>query len=392
MLSREDHYMIKQLSKQGLFVVDIAHRIGCSEKTVRRHLNYPMPPTGKHRQKREAKLDAFKEYIDLRLTEQVWNAAVLFEEIRERGYLGGRAMLRRYIHPKRPLRSAKKTVRFETEPGYQLQHDWGEIVAEVAGSPCTINFAVNTLGFSRRFHVFAAPRQDAEHTYESLVRSFRYFGGSIKTVLVDNQKAAVLRHGQNGNIEFNAGFLQLAGHYGFIPRACKPYRARTKGKTERMVGYVKQNFFTRYRQFDSFAHVNQLLTQWLENVADKRMLRQFRQTPEERFEQEKTTLSPLPSGDFDTSYFDIRQVAWDSYIEVRGNRYSVPQTYCGQPVTIRITLDEGLRIYSNDLLVASHQLTTATSGWQRVAEHHQPLWQQVCGVEHRPLSVYEELL
>jgi hypothetical protein len=159
-----------------------------------------------------------------------------------------------------------------------------------------------------------------------------------------------------------------------------------------MVGYVKQNFFTRYRQFDSFAHVNQLLTQWLENVADKRMLRQFRQTPEERFEQEKTTLSPLPSGDFDTSYFDIRQVAWDSYIEVRGNRYSVPQTYCGQPVTIRITLDEGLRIYSNDLLVASHQLTTATSGWQRVAEHHQPLWQQVCGVEHRPLSVYEELL
>ena len=70
----------------------------------------------------------------------------------------------------------------------------------------------------------------------------------------------------------------------------------------------------------------------------------------------------------------------------------VPQTYCGQPVTIRITLDEGLRIYSNDLLVASHQLTTATSGWQTVAEHHQPLWQQVCGVEHRPLSVYEELL
>ena len=60
MLSREDHYMIKQLSKQGLFVVDIAHRIGCSEKTVRRHLNYPMPPTGKHRQKREAKLDAFR--------------------------------------------------------------------------------------------------------------------------------------------------------------------------------------------------------------------------------------------------------------------------------------------------------------------------------------------
>ncbi len=92
------------------------------------------------------------------------------------------------------MRPSKKTVRFETQPGYQLQHDWGEVEAEVAGQRCRVNFAVNTLGFSRRFHVFAAPKQDAEHTYESLVRAFRYFGGSVKTVLVDNQKAAVLKN------------------------------------------------------------------------------------------------------------------------------------------------------------------------------------------------------
>ncbi|MDA4393416.1 Mu transposase domain-containing protein, partial [Escherichia coli] len=94
----------------------------------------------------------------------------------------------------------------------------------------------------------------------------------------------------------------------------------------------------------------------------------------------------------DTSYFDIRHVSWDSYIEVGGNRYSVPEALCGQPVSIRISLDDELRIYSNEKLVASHRLCSASSGWQTVPEHHAPLWQQVSQVEHRPLSAYEELL
>ncbi|HFK2399897.1 TPA: IS21 family transposase, partial [Escherichia coli] len=270
---------------------------------------------------------------------------------------------------------------FETQPGYQLQHDWGEVEVEVAGQRCKVNFAVNTLGFSRRFHVFAAPKQDAEHTYESLVRAFRYFGGCVKTVLVDNQKAAVLKN-NNGKVVFNSGFLLLADHYNFLPRACRPRRARTKGKVERMVKYLKENFFVRYRRFDSFTHVNQQLEQWIADVADKRELRQFKETPEQRFALEQEHLQPLPDTDFDTSYFDIRHVSWDSYIEVGGNRYSVPEALCGQPVSIRISLDDELRIYSNEKLVASHRLCSASSGWQTVPEHHAPLWQQVSQVEH----------
>lgn len=125
-----------------------------------------------------------------------------------------------------------------------------------------------SLGYSHRFHVFAAPCQDAEHTYESLVQAFGYFGGSVKTVLIDNQKAAVLKHENTGEIIFNAGFQSLAKQYGFIPRACRPHQPRTKGKVKRMVGYVKHNFFVHYRRFDSFAYVNQPLTQWLAQEAD----------------------------------------------------------------------------------------------------------------------------
>ncbi len=212
-----------------------------------------------------------------------------------------------------------------------------------------------------------------------------YFGGSLKTVLVDNQKAAVLKN-NNGKVVFNSGFLLLADHYGFLPRACRPRRARTKGKVERMVKYLKENFFVRYRRFDSFAHVNQLLEQWMADVADMRKLRQFRQT------QEQVHLQQLPDNDFDTSYFNIRHVSLDGYIEVGGNRYSVPESLCGHPVSIRFSLDDELRIYCNEQQVASHRLCSAASGWQTVPEHHAPLWQQVSQVEHRPLSAYEELL
>lgn len=148
MLSREDVSMIKQMRQQGVYIVDIVRQVGCSEKTVRRRLKYPEPPARKTRHKM-VKLKPFMDYIDMRLAENDWNAEIILQEIKSLGYTGVRTMLRCYIQPKRRMRPGKKTVRFETQPGYQLQRNWGEVEAE----GCKINFAVNTLGFSRRPHV-----------------------------------------------------------------------------------------------------------------------------------------------------------------------------------------------------------------------------------------------
>lgn len=332
MLSREDSFMIKQLRDQGIYIEDIAHRLGCSERTVRRRLKDDKPRTGRPAKKRATKLDPFKAFIDEQLEDDIWNSEVIYQMLVERGYAGSRSTVRKYVGPKRPLRSGKKTVRYEADLGYQLQHDWGELFREVAGQRTKVYFAVNTLGSSRRFHVWGAPSLNAEHTYESIVRSLRYFGGVPRTVLVDNQKAAVLKHVSGAPPVFNQGFLELAHHYGFIAKACRPMRPRTKGKTERMVGYVKHHLFQCYRRFESFAHLNKLLEQWLQNTADQRVLRQFDQTPAERFEEERVAPKALPDIDFDTRYYDVRHVPWDAYIEVRGNRYSVQETACGDVV------------------------------------------------------------
>jgi transposase len=139
-------------------------------------------------------------------------------------------MLRAYIAPKRPLRAARATVRFETAPGQQLQNDWAQWRTIVGGREQEVHFTVNTLGYSRRFHFVALACEDAEHTYEGLILSFEYFGGVTAEVLVDNQKAEVIRHRPGAAVEFNPRFLELAAHYGFNPHACRPRCARTKGQ------------------------------------------------------------------------------------------------------------------------------------------------------------------
>lgn len=385
MLRKEDYYMIHQLARDGVFQAEIAHQMGCSTRTVRRQLLLPAPQS-RARQKR-SKLDSYKPFIDARLSDGVWNAEVILQEIRALGYEGCRTLLRTYVQPKRALRPSKATVRFETSPGKQLQHDWGEIKTQVGDQETKVYFSVNTLGSSRRFYAWASPKLDAEHTHFSLIKSFEYFNGVPAEVLVDNQKACVIHHHIDGRVEFNEGFRALAAHYDFQPKACKPRRPQTKGKTERMVGYVKANFFIRYRSFESFDHLNQLLENWLTTVADQRFLRQFQQTQLDRFSADQAAMKSLPARRFDTSYCEYRQASWDGYIEVKGNRYSIPSDYSGQMMKIRISLANELKVYDNqDQLITQHRLQSKALGWLTDAAHHQALRESV---QRRPLSDYE---
>lgn len=398
MLSKEDFAVIKALNGRGVYQKDIAEQLGVHPKTVSRALQRGSAPKGEA-VRRESKLEAYKPQVDRLLQEGVWNGRVILRELQVAGYSGGYTMLRQYIAPKRVLRAGRQTVRFETAPGKQLQSDWGEIVTQIGGVESKVYFIVNELAYSRRFHFWAASRQDAEHTYEGLIRSFEYFGGVPQEVLVDNQKAAVLSHAASGAVQFQARFVDLADHYGFTPRACRPYRARTKGKGERMVGYIKGHFFVRYRAFESLSHLNQLAEQWLKEEADQRVHGTVQEVVQERFVREAPHLQPLPAQRYDTAYREVRHVAWDGYIDVRGNRYSVPGALAGQLVTVRIGLDATLRIYHNDsdgeTLVANHSLHSVHQGWTTVAEHHAPLWSATmrsqAQVERRSLAVYEEV-
>ncbi len=392
MLRKEDWIMIQAQMERGVYQKDIADALGVHPKTVRRARDRGGAPSGRRPGARQSKLDPCKPQIDQLLQEGVWNAVVILRELEAQGYRGEVTLIRDYIRPKRVLRKSRATVRFETAPGAQLQNDWGEIWTQIAGKPHKVYFPVSTLGYSRRFHFWGTDRMDAEHTYEGIIRAFEHFGGVTQEVLVDNQKALVIANRIGDTVRFHERFLDLAGHYGFRPRACRPYRAQTKGKDERMVGYIKHHFFERYRAFESFAHLNQLALQWLAEEADQRVQGTVHEVVALRFQREAPSLAPLPQIRYDTAYRERRWVAWDGYIDVRGNRYSVPDPLRGSAVTIRITLDGRLSIYADDVQVAEHRLCAVRDGWLTDPAHHERLWRDTLQVERRDLAVYEEVL
>lgn len=164
-----------------------------------------------------------------------------------------------------------------------------------------------------------------------------------------------------------------------------------------MVGYLKGHFFVRYRSFESWAHLNQLGERWLAEEADQRLHGTVKEVVAERFAREQPTLGPLPNQRYDTSYQEVRHVAWDGYIDVRGNRYSVPGQLMGQVVSVRIGLDGSLRVYDprdpdpDRLPVASYTLRSIQEGWGTTPEHQAALWQATLNVEQRPLQAYEEV-
>lgn len=391
MLKKGDWLMIRSQAERGVYLKDIAAELGVHPRTVRRALARGGAPAGKRRRAKFAKLQPYLVQVDQLLRAGVWNSVVILREIQAQGYPGGSTTLREYIHPKRALRAGRPTVRFETAPGQQLQLDWGEVQRLVGGRLQTIDFAASTLGYSRRQFFWCTDSQDAEHSFEGLILALEYFGGVPAEVLIDNQKTMVLERLPGGGARFQERFLDLATHYGFTPRACRPYRARTKGKDERTVGYIKNHFFQRYREFDSLDHANALALLWLAEEADARVHGTVREVVATRFAREAPQLQPLPATRYDTSYREPRWVSWDGYVDVRGNRYSVPGQLCGRPVIARVALDGRLRVFADDVLVVEHLLRPAQEGWVTVPAHHADLWRQAVAVQRRDLAVYAEV-
>jgi hypothetical protein len=118
--------------------------------------------------------------------------------------------------------------------------------------------------------------------------------------------------------------------------------------------------------------------------------RTVREVVAERFAREAPHLEPLPATRYDTSYREVRFVAWDGYVDVRGNRYSVPQPCWGKPVAIRISLDGRLTVLADDVVVVEHALRPVKEGWVTHPDHHAALWRETLAVQQRDLRVYED--
>jgi transposase len=226
-ISLEEWVDVVSLHRQGLGIKTIARELDISRNAVRRALMRGGPPEY-HRADRPSKLDPFKDYLTTRLADfPSLPAITLFEEIRERGYDGGMSILKDFTYPYRQKRR-EPVVRFETPPGRQAQVDWAHLGRhELSGVTTPLYLFVMVLGYSRALFAEVVTRTDIDIFLALHVRAFGFFGGMPEEILYDNQKQAVLSHTNEG-ARFHPSLLAFAGHYGFRPRACRPYRAKTK--------------------------------------------------------------------------------------------------------------------------------------------------------------------
>jgi transposase len=245
----------------------------------------PRPPVA-------TKLDAYKGIIDARLAAYPELSAVrLLAEIRAAGYTGGYSQLKAWVRQVRPAPAPEPVVRFETPAGKQAQVDFARFTF-----PFGVRYALLVvLGYSRLLWCRFYPRQDMRTLVSGLEDAFRVFGGVPQELLFDQMKAVITRdlRIEGGALIHNLEFLRFAAHWGFTPRACRPYRAQTKGKVERPVRYVRGNFVYG-RTFLHDGDLDQQREQWLERVANVRVHGTTGEPPQVRFDRdERAQLRPL---------------------------------------------------------------------------------------------------
>lgn len=304
MLTLELRVEIAVLLRQGMSIRGIARQLSCSRQTVRRYIRMqesPAKASYKSRAPRPGKLDPYKPYI----LERVYAArphwipgSVMLSEIQLRGYSGGYSMLTAFLlnlkqQPVDPV------VRFETQPGEQMQVDFTVIRQ---GRHPLLAF-VATLGWSRATFVRFYSCQDTAAWCDGIEQALRAFGGTPQHLLFDNAKTIILERDVYGlgHHRWNPPLLALADKYGFTPRVCRPYRAKTKGKVERFNHYLKTSFVvplaTTFKQAGLVLDVdsaNSRIGPWLTTVANARKHGTTGIPPEQRLQQEIDVLLPLP--------------------------------------------------------------------------------------------------
>lgn len=349
---------IRTLAGRGVGKKAIAREVGVAVNTVRRYLRRPIAagvqvrPSAR-RLTEERRLEARALYEG----PAGGNAVVVQRLLGERGLTVSVRTIERAVADIRQARRVAQlaTVRIETPPGDQLQIDFGQQRVRVGDTWVRVFLLVAVLSYSRRLFVKAFLNERQDDWREGIAAAFEHFGGVPRTLLGDNARALVLgRDRTTGTVIFHPAYLAFCRDWDVQPRACAPYRARTKGKTEAGVKYVKHNGLAA-RAFESFAALETHLAVWMV-TADQRIHGTTHEAPIVRFErEERQALRPLPVRALPRREQRLRRrVANDAFVDVDTVRYSVPHRLVRDSVEV-VVEEQHVRIVHGTTTVATHR-------------------------------------
>ncbi len=356
MLSMYKWHQVKVMRAQGMSIKKIARDLHTSKNTVRRYLRDSSPPVFK-KCKRKSDLDAYRTEI-IRMMEDKYIGTRIYEEIKKKGYRGSLSAVHKYLAGLRTeaVIQDKVTTRFETKPGEQMQYDWAEWTLMVSSRPVKVYFHDLVLGYSRKKYYTWSLQIRAQDVIRAIEDGIRYFGGVCRKLVIDNPKQEVVSHNKSGIVRYTDEFLRFCGMYGIEPNACRPYRARTKGKVERPFYYLEEHLL-RGLEVTDIGELDGLLASFT-TAYNARPHSSFHASPDELFTKEKDHLRAIPVVDPALIYNrEIRKVSNDGYISWRGLLYFVPMSLCLRDVMVEEILGRTLKVYDlGGNMVAKHAI------------------------------------
>lgn len=369
--------MILELHRHGAGISAIARRTGLDRKTVRKVIASGLEPPGYGpRHPKVSQLQPFERYLRERLNSvPELTGRRLHRELTAIGYQGGYTAVTDLLREIRPVTPPPFEVRFETAPGRQAQVDFAHfrtVFTDEPGVERVIWLFSLVLGHSRMLWGRFVPHQDMQTVLRCHAAAFEALGGAPVEILYDRMKTVVDREApqggpDGGHIVYNRTMIEFARHYGYLPKACKAYRAKTKGKVERPYRYIREDFFLG-RDFRDLADLNGQFRQWLDEVANVRTHGTTHRVVSEHFVEERPSLQALPAGPFQAVLRLERRITKDGMVSVDGNLYSVPDTARRRPVEVHSTADE-VRILEQGAVIAVHPVMDGRGQRRIVAGH-----------------------
>ncbi len=291
------------------------------------------------------------EFIDAEIAKGR-NAMAIYQDLVEHhGYGGSYDSVKRFAR-KGHETNAKISCRFETLPGQEGQVDYGEGARTReprTGKPRRPRLFVFTLGFSRDAFRKTVWRSSQQTWCELHEEAFAHFGGAPATLRLDNLREGVIAPDVY-DPELNPLFAAMLKHYGVTALPCRPYAPDLKGKVESAVGHTQRTAL-HGREFESVEEQNAHLSRWNERWARTRIHGTTKRQVREMFEEERSSLLPLPPTRFEYYKVTERRVHFDGHIEVAGAYYSAPPKYAGSKVVVHVG-----RLWVRLLDVQTHQL------------------------------------
>ncbi|MCP5024102.1 MAG: IS21 family transposase [bacterium] len=332
----------------------IARQLGIHHGTVDRVLSQAgLPKAARHH--RPSVIDPFLPFIVQTLERfPELTASRLYAMVRERGYGGGEDHFRHLIAHHRPAKQPEAYLRLRTLPGEQGQVDWGHFGKITIGKAVRTMMAfVIVLSFSRRIFLRFFLDARMANFLRGHEAAFQAWQGLPRILLYDNLKSAVLER-QGQAIRFHPTLVDFAGHYRFEPRPVAIARGNEKGRVERAIRYVRDNFFAA-RTWKDLDDLNAQAGAWCEGQASERPCPEDRSlSVREAFEQERAQLLALPDNPFPTDEREEVGVGKTPYVRFDLNDYTVPHTHVRRTVTV-VANPTKVRILDGLDTIATHE-------------------------------------